>query len=210
MSTNKHDDCPECGNPKDVRSWLCRACRDALGTHKECRCCRKNLPISEFRLRTRKTPRPRSRCKKCEASAQVARYAAKPAHLRKIATRRWEKNNPKKYKRLLLRARCRKSGVPEDQLEETIERMLKAKNCEICNRPFKKVNCRFRSPHLDHCHISGVFRGILCSDCNFGLGNFDDSTERLLRAVLYLLKKTSTSPADPQIPKLLGILDQIH
>lgn len=38
------------------------------------------------------------------------------------------------------------------------------------------------------CHKTGVFRGWLCNNCNFGLGQFKDSHELLQNAIAYLNK----------------------
>lgn len=43
-----------------------------------------------------------------------------------------------------------------------------------------------RRTHVDHCHASGAVRGLLCVDCNVGLGRFRDSVEALRRAADYL------------------------
>ena len=40
--------------------------------------------------------------------------------------------------------------------------------------------------HLDHCHETGVIRGLLCHRCNMGLGMFKDSSLRLQQAIRYL------------------------
>lgn len=50
--------------------------------------------------------------------------------------------------------------------------------CPICNRPGPE--------HVDHDHESGRVRGVLCFNCNGGLGQFGDNTERLYRAAFYL------------------------
>ena len=51
--------------------------------------------------------------------------------------------------------------------------------CGICKR-------KMRSPHVDHDHSTGAVRGLLCSNCNTGIGLLGDSTDRLLSAILYL------------------------
>lgn len=51
--------------------------------------------------------------------------------------------------------------------------------CRLCSQEMKY-------PHIDHCHITGKVRGILCSKCNTGLGKFNDSEELLGKAIEYL------------------------
>ena len=41
--------------------------------------------------------------------------------------------------------------------------------------------------HIDHDHITGAIRGMLCFRCNAALGQFGDDPETLLRAARYLL-----------------------
>ena len=50
--------------------------------------------------------------------------------------------------------------------------------CAICQRPDPE--------HVDHDHESGEVRGILCFNCNGGLGQFRDDATALLRAAEYL------------------------
>lgn len=44
----------------------------------------------------------------------------------------------------------------------------------------------------DHCHATGMNRGMLCQNCNKGLGHFKDNTGFLLNAVTYIRKYGGT------------------
>lgn len=58
------------------------------------------------------------------------------------------------------------------------------KNCSICKTDFSTI--ALKQIHVDHCHRTGKVRGLLCSNCNQGLGNFKDDVERLEAAIKYL------------------------
>jgi hypothetical protein len=58
---------------------------------------------------------------------------------------------------------------------------LQKKRCAIC-----RTKITMRSSCLDHCHRANEIRGVLCFDCNLGLGRFHDNLERLRAAISYL------------------------
>lgn len=64
----------------------------------------------------------------------------------------------------------------------------KQARCCICGRPesAKKPNGQPKRLAIDHCHVSGAMRGLLCQRCNTGLGMFDDDIVRLFNAIKYL------------------------
>lgn len=63
--------------------------------------------------------------------------------------------------------------------------LIKEQNnlCAICGgKDAGKVLC------VDHNHTTGAVRGLLCGNCNVGLGNFRDNPKILESAIAYLLK----------------------
>lgn len=65
-----------------------------------------------------------------------------------------------------------------------VERMLieQSGRCWICTEPFHGGTFA-----IDHFHDTGQVRGLLCNNCNNGLGRFNDSPTRLIAAAEYLL-----------------------
>ncbi len=51
--------------------------------------------------------------------------------------------------------------------------------CGICGDPMRR-------PVLDHCHQTMIVRGLLCSNCNVGLGQFKDNVGILSSAINYI------------------------
>jgi hypothetical protein len=61
------------------------------------------------------------------------------------------------------------------------------KTCVICESAERLT--------VDHDHVSGEIRGVLCSNCNVGLGLFADSVERLKSAIAYLSASAASKKA---------------
>jgi Recombination endonuclease VII len=60
--------------------------------------------------------------------------------------------------------------------------LLKKQNgaCAVCRRRSKERLC------VDHCHLTGMIRGLLCRRCNLALGILKDDQGSLIAAVAYL------------------------
>ncbi len=57
--------------------------------------------------------------------------------------------------------------------------------CFICQRHQMELEKRLC---VDHCHTTGVVRGLLCHPCNHAIGFLKDDVGLLERAILYLSK----------------------
>ncbi len=68
--------------------------------------------------------------------------------------------------------------------QEDYESMLAAiPGCAICGHAPAPGERRLV---VDHNHKTGRVRGLLCSECNFGIGKFEDKPELLIAAIEYL------------------------
>lgn len=69
-------------------------------------------------------------------------------------------------------------------------KMLESQNgvCAICEGTEKSTasSGSGRPLAVDHCHVTGKIRGLLCSRCNRGIGFLGDSVTSLKRAISYL------------------------
>lgn len=72
------------------------------------------------------------------------------------------------------------------------EEMLAAQSgvCAVCRRPETSIgrNGTVLPLAVDHCHNSSQVRGLLCVNCNQGIGSFRDDPEILRKAIEYLHK----------------------
>lgn len=104
--------------------------------------------------------------------------------------RSWAKNNPEKA------ALCTRKGSLKYNYGITLDEynliLLKQDNkCSICKQPETQIDKRYnriRSLAVDHDHVSGDIRGLLCGNCNKGLGHFKDNIKYLKSAIEYLEK----------------------
>lgn len=99
--------------------------------------------------------------------------------------RTWTENNQERvdgYREKdpwTLAKRCSRRGITPEQLVDTYERQECC--CAICKSEITLVDSA-----IDHNHLTGEFRGVLCKQCNRALGMFKDSKVVLKNALDYL------------------------
>lgn len=76
---------------------------------------------------------------------------------------------------------------------EEYDTLLKSQNkvCAICNTG--NTHKRHKYLHVDHNHITGHVRGLLCHQCNTLIGNSKDSIDILNKAIHYLNRHLDTT-----------------
>lgn len=94
--------------------------------------------------------------------------------------KKWRAKNPTKSRAAYLK-RTYQLTIEEYELIKTIQEG----RCAIC---------LLKKPRLviDHCHNSDKIRGLLCTTCNAGIGQFNDNVGLLFEAIKYLERHATT------------------
>lgn len=106
--------------------------------------------------------------------ATLARYHANPELYRERA-KHWASKNPERRRENFLRWRY---GITVEEYDAMFERQEGL--CAICSVPRKRF-------HVDHDHETKRVRGLLCNNCNTGIGMFQDNPTLLRLASMYVV-----------------------
>jgi len=96
----------------------------------------------------------------------------------------YRKNNRKKIQDYKLNTRY---GISAERYLELYQ--IQNGKCAICNNSESALHNSTKqiiTLAVDHCHETKKVRGLLCQDCNRGLGNFHDDILRLEKTIKYL------------------------
>lgn len=115
-------------------------------------------------------------CTKCLKVKQLFEFAIQP-NGRKLSSAMCLDCN--KEKTIL-----RNCGITLHEYDEMFERQ--GNKCKICGSEETGTRSQGRF-HVDHDHLTGKIRGLLCSRCNHGLGHFKDNIKFLMAAIRYLI-----------------------
>jgi hypothetical protein len=74
-----------------------------------------------------------------------------------------------------------KFGITLDEYNELLNKQKNS--CSICGNP-----PRLQKFAVDHDHKTGKVRGLLCRDCNVGIGNLKDDPDLIEKAIQYIKK----------------------
>ena len=129
-----------------------------------------------------------ARAKKNAIAIRAWRVRWDAANKDKIAKSK-RAHRQKNKERLTLQGRKRDlqryHGVTVEWVAE--QERLQGNRCLICDGP---PNGKWPRLHVDHCHKTGAYRGLLCHSCNTGIGLLRDNPDILARARDYILTRS--------------------
>ncbi len=173
--------CSKCGKKKAAGNFARnRATKDGLQTW--CKAC--HLPLQrkwneENKERRRELGRRWFNENRDVALAQRRERYAETRTASNARRRQWERQNKDKVAAFNRRKNITRYGLTEAKYAA----MLDAQGgvCALC-----KSAPKAKRLHIDHCHAGRGVRGLLCGNCNLGIGNFKDSPTLLRAAATYL------------------------
>lgn len=174
-----------------------------LDVEKKCSTCQRMLALSAFAANRSKLDGRQNNCRECTAEAYRRRREASGKTVRRTNVpeghkhcltcdevkpwSEWHRNVTASDGLSTLCKPCkaakgraghlkRQYGITEAQRDELIASQKGL--CVIC----------LSAPaiHVDHCHKTGKVRGVLCFNCNSGIGKLGDDPDKTRRATAYL------------------------
>ena len=172
---------------------------------KTCRVCGVSKDESEFCIHRKNSDGRNSKCKPCmnayQKATTMARFLRDPERerqKRRVWRERYLAKHPDRVVHLSKKAAEYKARLKaqgwwqNNNLKRVYGITLEDKKVILAASGGRCAICRIELPllskstHADHDHKTGNIRGVLCRDCNHGLGTFKDSTELLRAAIQYL------------------------
>ena len=177
---------------------------------KKCNCCLAIKEMAAFRKTKSGKGGRDSVCKACLSAKKKTEYAKNPEMYIKRASawaknnterrreieekwysnnkekavkrsNKWREENPERARLIALKGRLmRDYGLSVEQYNELLKDH--DESCAICSR--RVPLC------IDHDHKTGEVRGLLCGNCNSGIGMLGDDPRLLEKAIVYLSKQS--------------------
>lgn len=141
---------------------------------KTCTVCKKDLDYSAYHKSKVSKDGYGYRCVQCD----------------KDARKKYRDSNKERFAEVNRRKSLKfKYGITLEEYYGILEKQNHC--CAICGTKENNVSGKRRGWNwsVDHCHVTGKVRGLLCNNCNRGLGMLGDTVDSLQKAVDYLNKK---------------------
>lgn len=136
---------------------------------KICTKCTLEKLLNEFSIDKRQKLGHRPECRECSRNSRKEKLFI------------YRETNKARLKEIKRNSKIRTLyGLEKEDFEKMV--LLQDNKCAICSLSVEVNLC------IDHCHVTGKVRGLLCKNCNLAIGNFKDDVELLQKAIKYLEK----------------------
>jgi hypothetical protein len=149
---------------------------------KTCNDCGEEKPFDQFNKRKASKDGLQGHCKDCGRKQQKAWREANPERAREIVRKSHTPERRQRYNQTRNATQRwdhirRRYGISQEEYLARFD--AQGGRCPICSTATDELQ-------VDHCHATGVVRGLLCSSCNRAIGLLGDDLAALERAVAYL------------------------
>lgn len=128
----------------------------------------------------------RKKNKKYTSQGKNKERYIKNGHIIRQNQKIWRIKNPDKDKNSTLK---KKYGITLEHYRNVLD--LQENRCASCRIEFSGVV----KPQVDHCHETGIFRGILCRNCNI-IEGFLTKKAQIVKCVNEYKKKFNNQPGE--------------
>jgi hypothetical protein len=127
-------------------------------------------------------------------NARSKRRHPKPGSYWFAANVRWREKHRDEYLLAKRKQRLANYGLTMERFEAM--RIAQNNQCACCKTTFAPTlpssgNAPFNRAVVDHDHVTGAVRALLCAHCNRGLGLFKEDPQKLQAAIEYLARMKS-------------------
>ena len=160
-----------------------------------CQDCNQSLPLSSFYFSNKANKKTGeiikhyyTRCKQC-SKEHTSKLPSRQQEYRNTYLKGWRESNADRLYDMQRGAHLlRTYGLSNDEYQAL--RQTQNSCCAICNTSEDTVFSVGKHSHtklyVDHDHVTGKVRGLLCHSCNTLLGKANDDTSLLLKSIHYL------------------------
>ncbi len=144
---------------------------------KTCTVCKELLPLTEYHKSKASKDGYGYRCRSCDKKAREEYRDRNKERFAEVSRRKQLKH---------------RYGITLEEYENMLNKQGGC--CAICGSEENNTRGKRRGWNfaVDHCHTTGAVRGLLCNNCNRGLGLLGDTQEGLNRALNYLRRNDDT------------------
>ena len=145
--------------------------------YKWCNSCKLPWPEENFVKSSTSSDGFAPTCKSCRSKYMRKRYERDKDKIN-AKSKEWQLKNPERIRQTKQRYKLKsKYGITEEEYRELIQ-----KQKGLCAND----NCSNFLTDIDHCHKTGLIRGLLCKSCNLTLGLIKDDVSLLQGLINYL------------------------